>query len=289
MLFTRYNLFKNHGDFVHLNMLKWALKYVPEFGKKTVPDDETVKSMEIGTGGVDINTVKDGTGEEKSKHVPYTDVQLNGKSRATVQFKADLHNEIRYADFDGSRMAFDRYTKVLDPGGLNNPNNANMYAGISLYDRDTVNVDGTNHNYVTKIKYLNKDSDGTLTDANQDKEFRPYTSVLRDDDSLASQMKVKHDEDNHLTGVSFPVTGESYDVEATHISVNNIRDDDVNPPVSKEYKKYTLQLDFNVVSKEGIRYQKIKGIDIGDVNDGFHIDLSGLNIMAERYKDSIIS
>lgn len=284
MLFTRYNLFKNHGDFVHLNMLKWAMKYVPELGKSTVPDDETVKSMEIGTGGVDINTVKDGTGEEKSKHVPYTDVQLNGKSRATVQFKADLHNEIRYADFDGSRMAFDRYTKVLDPGGLNNPNNANMYAGISLYDRDTVNVDGTNHNYVTKIKYLNKDSDGTLTDANQDKELRPYTSVLRDDDSLASQMKVKHDEDNHLTGVSFPATGESYDINAGNISVRGIMDEGVSSPANKEYKKYALQLGYDVDTSTGARKQKIKGITIGDVNDGFYIDLSGLNIMAERLK-----
>ena len=280
MLFTRYNLFKNHGDFVHLNMLKWALKYVPEFGKNTVPDDETVKSMEISVGGVDINTAKDVTGEEKSKHVPYTDFQVNGMSQPTFNLVTYPNKEVRWSPATG--VTFDSYSKVVSSI------DDSVKAGVKL-DTAAIKVDGTDRNYITKAKYFNRNENGDLADANQDKEFKPYTSVIRDDNSLASQMKVKHDEGNHLTAISFPVTGEEYDVEATHISVNNIRDDDVNPPVSKEYKKYTLQLDFEVVSNEGIRYQKLKGIDIGDFNDGFHIDLSGLNIMAERYKDSMIS
>lgn len=292
MLFTRYNLFKNHGDFVHLNMLKWAMKYVPEFGKKTVPDDETVKSMEIGTGGVDINTVKDGTGEEKSKHVPYTDVQINSISQPTFNISTYTNGEASTV----LGVTFDRYTKVIDSGGIGKTDPADqfnsLYKGMTFYDKDTINVDGASKNYVTKIKYLSKDGDGTLTDPNDEREFRPYTSVIRDDDSLASQMKFKHDEDNHLTGVSFPTTGEEYDIptyDVTHISVQGIRDDDVTPPANKEYKKYTLQLDYDVDTSTGIRKQKIRGIDIGDVNDGFHIDLSGLNIMAERAKGEIIS
>lgn len=301
MLFTRYNLFKNHGDFVHLNMLKWALKYVPELGKKTVPDDETVKSMEIGTGGVDISTVKDATGEVKSKHVPYTDVQVNGASKPT--FKLHIHNngEADWATVgldnaaagDGDWIGFDRYTKVIDSDGIGKSDPGEqytaLYKGMTFYDKDTIKVDGIGHKYVTKIKYLLKDDNGTLTDANQDKEFKPYTSVIRDDNSLASQMKIKHDSDNHLTGVSFPATGEDYNVDLTHISVNNIRDDDVNPPVSKEYKKYLLELDPVVDTSDGARKQRLIGILIGDVYDGLHIDLSGLNIMAERTKGVIPS
>ena len=284
MLFTRYNLFKNHGEFVHLNMLKWALKYVPELGKSTVPDDETVKSMEIGTGGVDINTVKDATGEEKSKHVPYTDFQVNGTSQPTFNLQTYSNGEAR-ASQTGVTI-FDRYTKVIDSSGIGKSNpldqfNA-LYKGITFYDKDTVNVDGANHNYITKIKYLAKDSDGTLTDANQDKEFKPYTSVIRDDNSLASQMKVKHDEDNNLTGVSFPATGEDYNVDVTHIKVLGVKDDDTNPPVNKEYKKYLFELDPVVETTNGTRKQRLNGILIGSTDDGFHIDLSGLNIMAER-------
>ena len=76
MLFSRYNLLKNHGEFVHLNMLKWALKFVPELGKKTVTDDETVKSMDIGKGGIDIDTVNDETHVETVKHIPFSSVEL---------------------------------------------------------------------------------------------------------------------------------------------------------------------------------------------------------------------
>lgn len=286
MLFTRYNLFKNHGDFVHLNMLKWALKYVPEFGKNTVPDNETVKSMEIGTGGVDISTVKDVTGEEKSKHVPYTDFQENGVSQPTYNLVTYGNHEARWNPATG--VAFDRYTKVIN---ANNPADL-PHAGVAFDDRESINVDGTSHNYVTKVKYFNRNDNGDLADANQDKEFKPYTSVIRDDNSLASQMKVKHDEGNHLTGVSFPTTGEEYDIptyDVTHISVQGIRDDDVTPPANKEYKKYTLQLYYDVDTSTGTRKQKIRSIDIGDANDGFHIDLSGLNIMAERVKGEFIS
>lgn len=280
MLFTRYNLFKNHGDFVHLNMLKWALKYVPELGRNTVPDNETVKSMEIGTGGIDINTVKDTTREEKSKHVPYTDTQVNGASQPTFNLVTYPNKEARWSPATG--VAFDSYSKVVSSI------DGSVKAGVKL-DTAAIKVDGTDRNYITKAKYFNRNDNGDLTDANQDKEFKPYTSVIRDDDSLASQMKVKHDEDNHLTGVSFPATGESYDVEAANIKVAGIRDDETNPPVTKEYKKYTLQLYYDVDISDGTRKQKIRGIDIGDANDGFHIDLSGLNIMAERIKGEIIS
>lgn len=304
MLFTRYNLFKNHGDFVHLNMLKWALKHVPELGKNTVPNDETVNFVEIGTGGIDINTHKDGTDEEKSKHVPYTDVQVNGASKPT--FKLHIHNngEADWATVgldnaaagDGDWIGFDRYTKVIDSDGIGKSDPGEqytaLYKGMTFYDKDTINVDGVGHKYVTKIKYLLKDDNGTLTDANQDKEFKPYTSVIRDDNSLASQMKIKHDEGHHLTGVSFPATNEEYDIptyDVTHIKVNGIRDDDVNPPVSKEYKQYLLELDPVVETSGGTRKQQLTGILIGDVNDGFRIDLSGLNLMAERVKGGIQS
>ena len=215
MLFNRYDLYKNHGEFVHLNMLKWALKYVPELGEKTVPRDETVKSMEIGTGGVDITTSKDSTGEEKSKHVPYTDLQVNGSSQPTFNLQTYGNNEARWNPTTG--VAFDRYTKVVD---YNNPN-SNPVSGISLYDKDTVNVDGHEHNYITKVKYYNRDDNGALNDAGQDKEFKPYTSVVRDDNSLASQVKIKHDDQNHFTGASFPATGEDYNVEVTKATLFN--------------------------------------------------------------------
>lgn len=279
MLFTRYNLFKNHGDFVHLNMLKWAMKYVPEFGKKTVPDDETVKSMEIGTGGVDINTVKDATGEEKSKHVPYTDFEVNGASEPTFNLLTYKNGEARFCP--NNNVIFDKYSKVV------NITDGSTYPGIHFVDSDTINVDGTSKNYITKLEYFKRTDNGDLENLNQDKEFKPYTSVVRDDNSLASQVKVKHDEDNHLTGVSFPATGESYDVEAVNISVRGIVDESVSSPENKEYKKYALQLGYDVDTSTGARKQKIKGITIGDVNDGFYIDLSGLNIMAERLKSEI--
>lgn len=288
MLFTRYNLFKNHGDFVHLNMLKWAMKYVPELGPSTVQNDETVNLIEIGTGGIDINTHKDGTGEEKSKHVPYTDVQVNGTSQPTFNLTTYGNLEARGDNSNG--VFFDNYTKVIHPDEVGK---TDFYAagGISFYDKDTINVDGTSHKYITKLKYYNRENSGALTDANQDTEFKPYTSVIRDDNSLASQMKIKHDDGNHLTGVSFPATNEEYDIptyDVTHIEVGGIRDDDVTP-VSKEYKQYLLELAAKVDTSGGTRKQQLTGILIGGVNDGFRIDLSALNIMAERIKGSIQS
>lgn len=214
MLFTRYNLFKNHGDFVHLNMLKWALKYVPEFGKKTVPDDETVKSMDIGTGGVDINTVKDVTGEEKSKHVPYTDFQVNGTSQPVFNLVTYGNKEALWNPASG--VTFNKYTKVVDSDNTNK-----RYGGVSLYDKDTIKVDGTNHKYITKVKYYDREENGNLADTNQDKEFRPYTSVLRDDESLVSSVKLIHS-GNKLRGINFTSTNEHYDIEVTPDTLFNM-------------------------------------------------------------------
>ena len=218
MLFNRYNLYKNHGEFVHLNMLKWALKYVPELGEKTVPRDETVKSIDIGTGGVDIATTKDATDEEKSKHVPYTDFQVNEASQPIFNLQTYANNEARWSPTTGT--AFDHYSKVVNSDNPNDINNG-LYRGVSLYDKDTVKVDGQDHNYITKVKYYSRDNDGNLTDSNQDKEFKPYTSVMRDDNSLASQVKIKHDNQNHFTGASFPATGEDYNVEVTKATLFN--------------------------------------------------------------------
>lgn len=214
MLFSRYNLYKNHGDFVHLNMLKWALKYVPEFGKKTVQDTETANTIEIGTGGVDITTINDTTEEEKSKHVPYTDLQVNGVSSPTF-------NIVGYANKEASKDSvtgtlFDRYTKIIssDSIGETHPDRqeAGLIKGMSFYDKDTVNVDGEGHRYITKVKYLSKDpKTGVLTDSNDDMEFKPYTSVLRDDNTLASKVQIKHDS-TKMTGVFFPQTNEEYEI-----------------------------------------------------------------------------
>lgn len=219
MLFNKYNLVKNHGEFVHLNMLKWALKQVPEVGSKTVPTSETVENVEIGTGGVDIKSTVDATGEIKSRHVPYTDVQMNGTSQPTLKFSVRANGEAAYADGTHGSMSFDRYTKVVDPDGIGvtDPNQQLAYLkqGVSFYDKDTIKVDGQDHKYITMLRYLNKDDAGTLTNVNQDREFKPYTSVIRDDEGLASKVKFKHDDQSHLTGVSFPATGENYNVEVT--------------------------------------------------------------------------
>lgn len=217
MLFTRYNLFKNHGDFVHLNMLKWALKYVPEFGKSTVPDDETVKSMEIGTGGVDINTVKDATGEEKSKHVPYTDFQINGVSQPTFKLLTYDNGEARWEP--KRNTFFDRYTKVINPEDAGKT----VYYPINgiAFDKARVNVDGTSHNYIAKLKYYNREQTGALIDVNHDLEFKPYTSVKRDDDSIVSSVKLIH-HGNKLRGINFTSTNEHYDIEVTKDTLFNM-------------------------------------------------------------------
>lgn len=217
MLFNRYNLFKNHGEFVHLNMLKWALKLVPELGKKTVSDDETVKSIDIGHGGVSISTVNDTSLQETEKHVPYTDVQANSISQPIANFESDSHEEMRNVTFDnGDRVSFDNYTKVVASDSLANlgTEEPTIKHAVSFYDLDPVKVDGVDHKYITKLKYLNKDESGAISTTNEEKEFKPYTSVLRDDNSLASQVEILHDDDDNLTGLSLPVTGEVYNIKS---------------------------------------------------------------------------
>lgn len=227
MLFKKYELMKNHGEFVHLNMLKWALKQVPEIGPTTVPASESVDSIEIGTGGVDIKSTVDATGEEKTKHIPYTDVQVNGRSTSTFDIDCYSNKEARQARFDGGETYFDRYTKVITPDGIGatdeNAQINGLVRGLCFYDKDTIKVDGQDHKYITKLTYLNRDhQNGTLTEAGNDKEFKPYTSVLRDDNSLASKMQIKHDGNKHLTGLSLPATGENYDVEVTKATLFNM-------------------------------------------------------------------
>lgn len=216
MLFNRYNLFKNHGEFVHLNMLKWAHKFVPELGKKTVSDDETVKSIDIGVGGVGISTVNDTSHLETEKHVPFTDVQLNSISQPAANFAKDKHEEIRNVTFDnGEKVKLDNYTKVIASESLENLDTQvpTVKQAVSFYDLDPVNVDGVEHNYITQLAYLNKGEDGAITTTDELKEFKPYTSVMRDDNSLASQVKILHDGEDNLTGLSMPVTGEVYSIK----------------------------------------------------------------------------
>lgn len=298
MLFTRYNLFKNHGDFVHLNMLKWAMKHVPELGKSTVPDDETVNLIEIGTGGIDINTHKDGTDEEKSKHVPYTDVQVNETSCPTFNLTTYGNLEARWDTLNG--VFFDHYTKVISPDDVGKTDFLPS-AGISFYDKDTINVDGINHNYITKLKYYNKEDSGALTDTNQDKEFKPYTSVIRDDNSLASQMKIKHDEGNHLTGVSFPATGEEYDIpvsstaSAFMLAVMGSMQAGFDGQEGFDYVEVGLDQNLEDTTLNGYglsgtvatKQQKITEIRIGKPGRGVSIDISSLNLYA-KYLPEII-
>lgn len=216
MLFNRYNLFKNHGEFVHLNMLKWALKFVPELGKKTVSEDETVISINIGVGGVAINTVNDTSKQETEKHVPYTDVQLNSISHPVANFKKDSYEEIRSVTFEnGEKVKFDNYTKVIASESLENldTQKPTIKQAVSFYDLDPVKVDGVDHNYITQLAYLNKDENGNITPTEELREFKPYTSVMRDDNSLASQVKILHDGEDNLTGLAMPVTGEVYSIK----------------------------------------------------------------------------
>lgn len=218
MLFSKYNLSKNHGDFVHLNMLKWALKHVPEIGNKTVPASETVDNVEIGTGGVDIKFTEDATGKTNSRHVPYTDFQVNGESQPVFNIETYENKEARMDTDTG--VFFDQYTKVIDDSYFQGQ--PSVKDGISFYDKDTIKVDGIGKNYITKLKSYYRQNDGTLIDAYEDKEFKPYTSVIRDDDSLASKLKIKHDSAGHLTGINFPATNEAYNIEVTKASLFNM-------------------------------------------------------------------
>lgn len=215
MLFSRYNLLKNHGEFVHLNMLKWALKFVPELGKKTVSDDETVKSMDIGKGGIDIDTVNDETHIESVKHIPFSNVQVNGESQDSIDFRTDLKDDVRTVTYDKGKVGhFDQYTKVsksTDPDKL--------IPAVRLDDSQKVKVDGVEEKYIDGIQSLSKDDEGNLTPEGVTK-LKPYTSVLRDDDSTASKVKIEHDTKNKLTALSLPTTGEKYTIPLTNVQIN---------------------------------------------------------------------
>lgn len=222
MLFSRYNLLKNHGEFVHLNMLKWALKFVPELGKKTVSDDETVKSMDIGKGGIDIDTVNDETHVETVKHIPFSSVEHDGVPQATVDFRTDLKDDVRTATFDdGSVGHFDQYTKVSTSSDPDK-----VIPAVRFDNGKKVNVDGTEDSYVDSFQSLSKDDDGNLTPEGVTK-LKPYTSVLRDDDSTASKVKIEHDTNNKLTALSMPATGERYTVQSTNVQNNGKTQEDV--------------------------------------------------------------
>lgn len=222
MLFSRYNLLKNHGEFVHLNMLKWALKFVPELGKKTVSDDETVNSMDIGKGGIDIDTVNDETHVETVKHIPFSSVEHDGVPQATVDFRTDLKDDVRTATFDdGSVGHFDQYTKVSTSSDPDK-----VIPAVRFDNGKKVNVDGTEDSYVDSFQSLSKDDDGNLTPEGVTK-LKPYTSVLRDDNSTASKVKIEHDDKNKLTALSMPATGEKYTVQSTNVQINGKTQDNV--------------------------------------------------------------
>ena len=222
MLFSRYNLLKNHGEFVHLNMLKWALKFVPELGKNTVSDDETVKSMDIGKGGIDIDTVNDETHVETVKHIPFSSVEHDGVPQATVDFRTDLKDDVRTATFDdGSVGHFDQYTKVSTSSDPDK-----VIPAVRFDDSEKVKVDNTEDSYVDSFQSLSKDFDGNLTPEGTTK-LKPYTSVLRDDDSTASKVKIEHDDKNKLTALSMPTTGEKYTVQSTDVQNNGKTQDNV--------------------------------------------------------------
>ena len=241
MLFSRYNLFKNHGEFVHLNMLKWALKFVPELGKKTVSDDETVKSMDIGKGGIDIDTVNDETHVETVKHIPFSSVEHDGVPQATVDFRTDLKDDVRTATFDdGSVGHFDQYTKV---SASSDPDK--VIPAVRLDDSKKVKVDGTEDSYVDSFQSLSKDDDGILTPGKTTK-LKPYTSVLRDDNSVASKVKIEHDTNNKLTALSMPTTGEKYTVQSTNIKNNGKSLGDVEFKTDSKDDVRSVTLDGNV-------------------------------------------
>ena len=222
MLFSRYNLLKNHGEFVHLNMLKWALKFVPELGKKTVTDDETVKSMDIGKGGIDIDTVNDETHVETVKHIPFSSVEHDGVPQATVDFRTDLKDDVRTATFDDGTVGhFDQYTKVSTSSDPDK-----VIPAVRFDDSEKVKVDNTEDSYVDSFQSLSKDYDGNLTPEGVTK-LKPYTSVLRDDDSTASKVKIEHDDKNKLTALSMPTTGEKYTVQSTNVQTNGKTQDNV--------------------------------------------------------------
>lgn len=239
MLFTRYNLFKNHGEFVHLNMLKWALKFVPELGKKTVTDTETVKSVDIDKGGIDINTVDDDTQIEHTKHIPFSNVQVDGKSQGTINFRTDLKDDVRTVTYDDGKKEghFDTYTKVSKSSDPDT-----VIPAVRFKDDKQVKVDGVEDTYVDSFQSLSKDYDGNLTPEGVTK-LKPYTSVLRDDDSTASKVKIEHNTKNQLTGLSLPATGEKYNIPAANIQINGKPQDNINFKTDSKDDVRSLVLD----------------------------------------------
>ena len=296
MLFNRYNLFKNHGEFVHLNMLKWALKFVPELGKKTVTDDETVKSIDIGPGGVAINTVNSTNQQETEKHVPFTDVQLNSISQPFANFEYNGKGEMKSATFDNrSKVKFDNYTKVVASESLENLDTQppTIKQAVSFYDLDPVKVDGVDHNYITELAYLNRDENGTITLADDVKEFKPYTSVMRDDNSLASKLKILHDEEDNLTGLSMPVTGEVYSIklpetDSRPFEIGNIYNGiDIHTGMELFGNGYPRVMSLNLSQLHSEQGQKITNIDFTDMgNKKYTIDVSSLNLFFKEMSEN---
>lgn len=296
MLFNRYNLFKNHGEFVHLNMLKCALKFVPELGKKTVSDDETVKSIDIGVGGVDVKTVNDTSNQETEKHVPYTDVQVNSISQPVANFATDNYEEMRSVTFDnGDKVKFDNYTKVIASKSLENldTQEPTVKQAISFYDLDPVKVDGVDHNYITQLAYLNKGVDGAITITDDVKEFKPYTSIMRDDNSLASQVKILHDGEDNLIGLSMPVTGEVYSIKFPETDNRPFEIAGVYNGIDEHTgmelfgNGYPRLMSFVLSQQHNEQGQKLNSIMFRDMgNKNYAIDVSSLNLFFKEMSEN---
>lgn len=296
MLFNRYNLFKNHGEFVHLNMLKWALKFVPELGKKTVSDDETVKSIDIGAGGVDVKTVNDTSNQETEKHVPYTDVQVNSISQPVANFATDNYEEMRSVTFDnGDKVKLDNYTKVIASKSLENldTQEPTVKQAISFYDLDPVKVDGVDHNYITQLAYLNKGVDGAITTTDDVKEFKPYTSIMRDDNSLASQVKILHDGEDNLIGLSMPVTGEVYSIKFPETDNSPFEIAGVYNGIDEHTgmelfgNGYPRLMSFVLSQQHNEQGQKLNSIMFRDMgNKNYAIDVSSLNLFFKEMSEN---
>lgn len=296
MLFNRYNLFKNHGEFVHLNMLKWALKFVPELGKKTVSDDETVKSIDIGVGGVDVKTVNDTSNQETEKHLPYADVQVNSISQPVANFATDNYEEMRSVTFDnGDKVKLDNYTKVIASKSLENldTQEPTVKQAISFYDLDPVKVDGVDHNFITQLAYLNKGVDGAITTTDDVKEFKPYTSIMRDDNSLASQVKILHDGEDNLIGLSMPVTGEVYSIKFPETDNRPFEIAGVYNGIDEHTgmelfgNGYPRLMSFVLSQQHNEQGQKLNSIMLRDMgNKNYAIDVSSLNLFFKEMSEN---
>lgn len=219
MLFSKYNLTKNHGEFVHLNMLKWALRHVPELGDKTVNDDEIVKSMDVGRGGVDVTTVKDNV--TNNRHVPYTDVQVDGISKPVVNVATNTIPRgtgqtpvARLIGLENNETVLaNTGTDIIDKDALDTESKVSPIDAVGFDHEGKFTVDGNNSNYITRL-YEYSYKNGHIVNGNS-YNFRPYTAVTTDDsDNLESKMEISHT-NNTFTGVNFPKTGKSYSVRPT--------------------------------------------------------------------------